>query len=477
MRLHILHTNDVHSAFDDFARVAHRLKSLREKWLAEGDPVFAFDLGDHADLSHPLSLATNGRVNADMLGALPYDGWVLGNNETVTIDQHVWADLTQRIHAPLYCSNLHFPGSEKNLTEGFIYHLGNLRVGVFGVTVRYEKLFDNLGIVADDPVSVAWKVAEDMRRQGANLVILLSHLGLHFDEQLARNGLPVDLIVGSHTHQFLEHGVQIGNTLIVQAGKHAHALGHTVLDIEETLVRSAKAELLFVEEADEQDAKILEIIDRTKEQASVWLDAPIASVTPPLTHHQHGESEIVNLLCDQMRKEFQADVALINGGIITGELPDGEILRRDILGICATPMRVVTMEAKGDLLWKLISQGLRPELSDKRGYGFGFRGDNIGQIHVSGATVSVGQDPKRSGAWEVVEIQVDGEILELDRSYLIATGEFIALSPDIALPSATPFQYQETMLRDLLRRALEDPERIQGARVHRYQPRINQAKR
>lgn len=475
MRLHILHTNDVHSAFDDFARIAHQLKSLRERWLAEGEPVFAFDLGDHADLSNPLSLATSGRINADMLGALPYDGWVLGNNETVTIDQHIWADLTQRIHAPLYCSNLHFPGSEKNLTEGYIYHLGDLKIGVFGVTVRYEKLFDNLGIVADDPVAVAWQVAEEMRSQGAELIILLSHLGLHIDEKLARDGLPVNLIVGSHTHQFLEHGVQIGNTLIVQAGKHAHALGHVVLDIEGSQVQDAKAELLLVTESDVQDPKILHIIDSAEEQAAVWLDTPIASVTPPLTHQQHGESEIVNLLCDQMRKEFQTDVALINGGIITGALPDGGILRRHLLGICATPMRVVTMEAKGDLLWRLISQGLKPELSDKRGYGFGFRGDHIGQIHVSGATVIVSQASSQSGTMEVVEIWVGGEPLALDRTYLIATGEFIALSPDIAVPKSIPFHYQETMLRDLLRRALENSEQIHGARVHRYQTRISQA--
>ena len=476
MRLHILHTNDVLSAFAGYARVAYKLKSLREKWLADGEPVFSFDLGDHADLSHPLSLATSGRVNADAIGALPYDGWVLGNNETVTIDQHVWADLTRRTHAPLYCSNLYFPGSEKNLTDGFIYQLGSLKVGVFGVTVRYEKLFENLGIVADDPVATAWQVANDMREQGAQLVILLSHLGLHIDEKLARDGLPVHLIVGSHTHHYLERGLQIGNTLIVQAGKHAHALGHVLLELDDTQqLRSAEAELIFVCEEDAMDRGVLEVIGHAEEQAAVWLCAPIASVSPLLVHRTHGESEIVNLLCDQMRVEFQVDVALINGGIITGELPIGEILRRDLLAICATPMRVVTMEMTGDLVWKLISQGLSSELSDKRGYGFGFRGDNIGQIHVSGATVLTGRDREHPDVETVVELQVNGAPLELDRAYTVATGEFIALSPDIAVPRGIQFQYQETMLRDLLRRALENPERVEGARSHRYQSRINQA--
>jgi 2',3'-cyclic-nucleotide 2'-phosphodiesterase (5'-nucleotidase family) len=476
LRLHILHTNDVHSAFDGFARIAYKLKMLREKWIARGESVFSFDLGDHADLSNPLSLATNGRINADILGSLPYDGWVLGNNETVTIDQHVWTDLTQRIHAPLYCSNLHFPGSEKNLTGGFIYQLGKLKIGVFGVTVRYEKLFDNLGIVADDPVSVAWQVAQDMRKQGAQLVFLLSHLGLHVDEKLAQDGLPVNLIVGSHTHQYLEHGLHVGKTLIVQAGKHAHALGHVVLDIDEDQqLQSAVAELIIVNDDEVMDSGVMEIIERAQNQVAVWLDAPIATVTPPLTHQQHGESEIVNLLCDQMRLEFQADVALINGGMITGELPTGEILRRDLLSVCATPMRVVTMEAKGDLLWRLISQGLRPELAYKRGYGFGFRGSTIGQIHVSGATVFVENDAQNPHLEHVVEIHVHGELLQLDHTYTIATGEFIALSPDIAVPRSTCFQYQETMLRDLLRRGLGNSELVQEARKHRYQSRMNKA--
>ncbi len=472
LRLHILHTNDVHSAFSNYAKVAYRLKRLREQWLTHREPVLVFDLGDHADLSNPLSLATSGRVNADLIGALPYDGFVLGNNETVTIDQHVWPDLIKRTHTPLYCSNLYIPGADHSLTGSYIYPLGELRLGVFGVTVRYEKLFNNLRLCADDPVETAWQVAQDLREKGAHIVILLSHLGLFMDKILARDGLPVDLIISSHTHQFLENGVRIGDTLIAQAGKHARALGHVQLEVSSSQrIEQAEAELLYVSEEDAMDEVVLKVVRQAEERAAVWLDAPIATVTPPLVHLARGESEIVNLLCDQMRAEFHVDVALINGGIITADLKPGIILRRDLLHVCATPMRVITMRMTGALLWKLISEGLRPELFDKHGYGFGFRGDTIGRIHLSGAVVTTAGDEGGShaaAARTVTSIIVGGEPLELDRTYAVATGEYIALSPDIAVPKDAEFYYQETMLRDLLRRGLENPQRIEGARKHRY---------
>lgn len=477
MRLHVLHTNDIHSEFDRYARIAKKLKKLRASLLSNEEAVFVFDLGDHADLSSPVSLATSGRVNARMLGALPYDGWVFGNNETVTIDQHVWLELTQLVKAPLYCSNLHFPGADQSLMGGYIYQLGNLRVGVFGLTIRYEKLFANLGIQADDPEELAWKVALEMRAQGVHAVILLSHLGLRTDKQLAQKGLPVDLIVGSHTHQFLEHGAQVGKTMIVQAGMHAHAFGHATLYFDEDLrIKEVTANLIYLQEADEPDEGVLKIFSEEHEQASVWLNAAIADVDPPLIHNSLGESELVNLLCDQMRHDFAVDVALINGGIITDKLPKGTILRKDLLNVCATPMRVVTMEVGGDLLWRLIDKGLQPEFFKKRGYGFGFRGDTIGQIHLSGATVFVENDHDGSVKQNIIEMYIGDEPIRMDKIYKIATGEFIALSPDIELFQELSFQYQETMLRDLFHRALTVPERIQDARQHRYLVRTIRAR-
>lgn len=67
----------------------------------------------------------------------------------------------------------------------------------------------------------------------ADALILLSHLGLPRDEQIAAEIAEIDVIIGAHTHHVLPHGKRISGKLIAQAGKHGQYLGKLSLEFAE----------------------------------------------------------------------------------------------------------------------------------------------------------------------------------------------------------------------------------------------------
>ncbi len=470
LNLHILHTNDVHSELQSYARLARGMRHLRDEINQSPDPVLTFDLGDHIDLSNSLSEATSGRINADILKAMEYDGWVFGNNETVTVDQVVWPELIKRSGATLYCSNLHFSTSVPNLASGRLLSYPGVTIGVFGVTVFYENLLNSLEVPASDPLPIIWQVARELKSRGAHTVILLSHLGLHIDEQLAESGLPVDLIIGSHTHQFLESPLKCGRTWIVQAGKLAKAFGHTTLHFESHQLVNVTSRLVYTTPHTSPDAAVLQAMNSHSEQASAWLFDPVATLAAPLMHSLFGESHAVNVLCDQVRRECDVEIAILNGGVIGAGFRAGVVRRKDLSAACGTPMRPVIMNLMGEALWVLLDQALDMRVIAKQGFGFGFRSHYVGRLHVSGATLYTVMQEGDDGELieKVSHIMMNGVPLEPDRIYRVAVSEFVALSSTYPATKGAAYQYFRQTLRAMYGRALADPEKVRLGAQRRY---------
>jgi len=477
LHLHIFHTNDVHSELDRFARLAARLRSLRAQLARAGHTVLTFDIGDHIDSVNPLTRATNGLVNARALRALDYDGWVFGNNETLTLDRRAWPDLLETAAMPLYCGNVDLllpPHIARRFDRGrgSIEVFNGVRVGVCGVTVYFARHFPALGIAASDPVPLAFEQVNRLRAQGADVVILLSHLGLRTDQQMAEAGLDADIILGAHTHQFVDEPQQVGRAYIMQAGKYAMALGHVDVTIEGGRVTQVRGRLLPTQDSDPADAAVLDVVRSCREPAQRWLAHPVASVEQPLRHSVCGESAVVNLIADRIRRDSGADVALVNGGVVAGSLRAGTVRMRDLLAVCGTPMRSIRMHLTGEQLADVIRQGLQPGLMCRQGFGFGFRAHSIGRLHVSGARVRTlrGLDPQGSTTETLVGLDVGDAPVAADRRYQVTLCEFVGLSPVFSGLSGLAYEYNEERLQDALAAALTDADAVAQARMRRYIP-------
>jgi 5'-nucleotidase len=93
------------------------------------------------------------------------------------------------------------------------FKFGNVKIGVFGVGIELDGLVpkDLFGEVKyNDPIAAANKIAADLKNDGCDLIICLSHLGYKYEERkvsdiiLAQSTKNIDLILGGHTHTFFD---------------------------------------------------------------------------------------------------------------------------------------------------------------------------------------------------------------------------------------------------------------------------------
>lgn len=242
LKLTILHTNDVHSRIEPFpmdgsrnqglagtARRAALIKQIR----AKEQSVLLLDAGDIFQ-GTPYFNKFGGELEIKLMTAMGYDAATMGNHD---FDNGLEGFKKQLPHAdfPILCSNYDFSNTLlKDATQSYkIFKKQGLKIGVFGIGIELNGLVEgkNYGdTLYIDPVVKANKIAEMLKQDlKCDLVICLSHLGYKYnsakvsDQVLAKNNKHIDLIIGGHTHTFMQEPEDVinlsgGVTTINQVG-------------------------------------------------------------------------------------------------------------------------------------------------------------------------------------------------------------------------------------------------------------------
>ncbi len=224
IKLTVLHTNDWHSHIDPFPADAPRhaneggiarRSALINQIRKEEENVLLLDAGDVFQ-GTPYFNFYKGKIEFELMSEIGYDAATIGNHE---FDNGLEGIDSQLPHAkfPFICSNYDFSDTilAGKTIPNKVFERGGLRIGVYGLGVELDGLVapDNFGKTRYlDPLKVALEQEKLLReQQGADMVICLSHLGYKYrsdkvsDQIIADNTYATDLIIGGHTHTFLEH--------------------------------------------------------------------------------------------------------------------------------------------------------------------------------------------------------------------------------------------------------------------------------
>jgi len=222
-QLTILHTNDFHSHIDPFGHDVPRnageggmarRAALIHKIRAESKNVLLFDAGDIYQ-GTPYFNYYKAQLNFELMTMMGYDAATLGNHE---FDNGLDGIRSQLKFAgfPFINSNYDFSDTIlSGMTIPYkIFRSGGVKVGVYGLGVELQGLVDpkNYGKTRyNDPLQTALKMEKMLREEhNAELIICLSHLGYSYkdntisDKVIASQTFTTDLIIGGHTHTFLE---------------------------------------------------------------------------------------------------------------------------------------------------------------------------------------------------------------------------------------------------------------------------------
>ncbi|WP_088341347.1 bifunctional metallophosphatase/5'-nucleotidase [Robiginitalea sediminis] len=222
--LTVLHTNDVHSHIDPFphshaaypgmggaARRASLIRSVREA----NPNTLLLDAGDIFQ-GTPYFNFYGGELEFRLMSRMGYDAATLGNHD---FDNGLEGLLAQLPYAefPFLSANYDFTNTimDGQVEPYRVFNRGGLRIGVFGLGIRLEGLVDPALYKETkylNPYEQALDAARRLREEeAADLVICLSHLGYRYrdadrpsDVNLALQTEGIDLIIGGHTHTFME---------------------------------------------------------------------------------------------------------------------------------------------------------------------------------------------------------------------------------------------------------------------------------
>lgn len=472
MRVHVLHTNDVHSQVENYLRLGARLRALREDLRRAGEAVLTFDIGDLMDRVRPETEATLGRVNAALMAALGYDGWVFGNNEGLTIPVSEWDDLVRLSGTTVFGTNLRTRSGRPfaSMADFRVFELEGVRIGVFGVTPNYEVAYRALAVRPLPPLRMAREMACRLRAEGCQLVLALSHLGLPEDHRMAAEVPEIDVILGGHTHHFLPGVEWEGRTAIFQAGKHALAFGHTVieLDVAARRVTDVRAETVPVPLDGPPDAAMAQVYEAWLPRISASLSQPIAHLTTPLPVSLEEESLFANVLVEALMDAYPADIGIMMAGALGASLLAGDVTLRDVLGACSTPTRPLLLTLTGRDLVAILEKSLQPAYYRRQGIGFGFRGGWIGRLALAGARVEVeagcnADEPRIRQVW------IRGEPVQPYAAYRVVTCEYLWLSPVYReFKAGRDVEVKAPLVREVLLSRLRDARLLERARDRRY---------
>ena len=250
-KITILHTNDVHSHIDPFpadhprnanmggaARRAALIESIRK----EEENVLLLDAGDIFQ-GTPYFNYYGGELEFKLMSMMQYDLATMGNHD---FDNGIDGFYAQLPHAEFEFVSANYDFKNTVLNEIVkpykIFNKDGIKIGIFGLGVELDGLVDKKlykETVYNNPIEVAQDMSKILKEeQKCDLVICLSHLGYSYknepykvsDLELAKKTKNIDLIIGGHTHTFLEKPVVEKNSegkdvLINQVGCYGINLG------------------------------------------------------------------------------------------------------------------------------------------------------------------------------------------------------------------------------------------------------------
>ncbi len=445
--LTVLHTNDLHAhieptkigntTFGGYAKQA----TLIKKYRAEDPNTILLNGGDTFQGTLFFTQYV-GLADLALMNMIGYDGMALGNHE-FDLGPEPLVEFAKHATFPLLSANLdvsEVEGLSNKIKPHAIKQVGGQKIGMIGAMTPDLPSISSPGPnvkLLDFYDSINKSIAA-LKGEGVNKIVLLSHLGLQLERDVARRCPGLDVIVGGHSHTYLgkSTGIQgfaqsggpypivIENSeskvLLVSAWEWGKVLGRIKVNFDdEGKVKDwSDAEPVLVVESIPDDPTVASMIAALTKPIESLRQTVVANAPFALTRENSGRGNSImgNIICDAMlaaAEKTGAKLAIMNNGGIRSAIDQGPITFDEVIQTSPFGNTLVVMDLTGEELLTAFEHTAR--------------GNGIG-IHVSKWTKIKVDGSKPAG--QRVSATINGEPVEKGKTYRIVTNSFVASGGD-----------------------------------------------
>lgn len=436
MKLTIYHTNDIHSHLAEYACITEYISEHRPLL---NHPSLYLDIGDHVDLSTPVTEATLGKKNISLLNEAGCDLVTIGNNEGMTISHDALNALYEDADFDVTCANVFDEQGQlpNRFVSSLIKEVADTRILFVAATAPFTPFYRALDWVVTDPLEA---IKDEVHAHEGNydVLIVLSHVGVFFDEQLCQELPEIDVILGSHTHHYFEHGAINNGVLMAAAGKYGHYLGEVTLEIEDKQVTDKTAMLHPLE-------TLPEVETHFDEEGKTLMNTSVLSKPTYLPRETDVITRTAYLLAETIYEFSQADATIINAGLIVKSIYSDEITEYDIHQMLPHPINAVRIRLTGDVLKAVIDKSQKQEYMHEHAQGLGFRGDIFGGYILYNLGFIESEQ----------RYFINGEEIKDDETYTLGTVDMYTFGRYFPMLKNQPIEYLlPEFLRDIFKEKL-----------------------
>lgn len=401
-----------------------RLATLRTQLLRQNRNTFTVLAGDFLSPSVLGTAIYNGQPIAGaqmvaMLNACGLDYATFGNHEFDVTEQQLQARIRESRFA-WFSGNVRsssgepFPGVRQNVVftvEG--EHGGHVRIGLIGLTLDETK---KPWVQYKDVLQAARDQVTNLRNQGVDIVIAVTHQTFAEDKTLAEQVPGIDMIIGGHEHENIKafRGPNFTPILKADANLRSAYVHELVYDTDRHSLQ-IDSRLARITDGIPENESVAKLANDWTERAFAAFrkngfepDSIVANSNVTLEGKESAVRNRPTNLTDTIAAAFlsafpQADASIFNSGSIRidDDLPPGPIRQYDVLRILPFGGKMVLAEMKGSLLTKVLDIG-----QSNRGIGGFLQYANISR--------------SPQGIW-----LIKGQPIDPTRTYQIATSDFL----------------------------------------------------
>ena len=346
----ILHTNDVHGAIGEYAKVA----ALKQAYQAAGAYVLLADAGDFIQ-GDPTVSASQGKTAIELMNLAGYDVAAPGNHE-FDYGYPNLKTLAGEADFPILAANVRYDNAAALGDQTTFTTTDGKKIGIFGLDTpetatkaHPDKIKGVSFLAAQEMFDCAQAQVDALKADGCDYIICLGHLGIDAEStgnrsiDLLEKVTGIDVFIDGHSHSTLEeikeatNGTgKVGDTVLTSTGTKLANVGMVDISPDGTISTSSLATSELTVTPDAKVAARAEEIQKEIDadygtgfaKTEVALDGEKANV-------RTGETNLGDLIADAML--WQAglldegvDAAVTNGGGIRASIAAGDITKKDI---------------------------------------------------------------------------------------------------------------------------------------------------